>query len=371
MPGRRLLFIVGGTRVYGAERAMLELMCGLHRRGHRVHCVVSGWNDGHYISLLEHAAIPYTPVHLGFVYLRKPSWTLATLRHYPGALRAFRSLLKALRPELIVHVSPRTVLALYPLLRSARNVLVVHDVQPANRRTRLVFVLAGRKIRKYAAVSDDVQRSLVRLRIPEKAIRVIPNGISISAGMNSGPARERFPCAVGIVGQIIPRKGHEVLIEALRLLAGDGVPFHCVIVGDGDPVYRSRLESLVERYGLGARVTWTGYIGDQDAIYRQIDVLVVPSLQEPFGLVAAEGAARGLPVVASRVGGLTAVVREGLTGFLAEPGDPRALASKLRILIQNPELRREMGRAGREYVTRHFSADLMCERFEQFLSTVG
>jgi len=103
----RILFLVGATRVFGAEIAMLTVMRGLKKRGYEVHCITSRWSDGDFESRLKEEGIPFTSLKLGFLYLRKPLWTLDTLIHYPGALLGFYRVKRRFRPDFVYHLSPR------------------------------------------------------------------------------------------------------------------------------------------------------------------------------------------------------------------------------------------------------------------------
>jgi D-inositol-3-phosphate glycosyltransferase len=158
------------------------------------------------------------------------------------------------------------------------------------------------------------------------------------------------------VGRIEPLKGIDVLIEAMALVLRDMNQLRdeiclCVIGGDpdadGDKMDREmdRLQKMREKLGIADVVTFLGK-RDQDILpyhYSAAEVCVVPSHYESFGMVALEAMACGTPVIASRVGGLTFTVKDGHTGFLVPNDDPQALAEKLRLLLTNEDLRRQMG----------------------------
>ena len=160
-----------------------------------------------------------------------------------------------------------------------------------------------------------------------------------------------------MLGRISRTKGQRLFLEALlplldseaglRLAIGGAVDFE-------DPAEETHLRSLVATSGHGDRVVFDGTV-DALAFLDRLDVLVVPSLwEEPFGLVAVEGMARGLPVVATRSGALTEIVADGLTGLVVEraPSDLRAGVARL---VQDEALRRELGAAGRSRVEARFS----------------
>jgi len=173
---------------------------------------------------------------------------------------------------------------------------------------------------------------------------------------------------VAFVGRIHPWKGQDVLARALAEPALADIGAVAIVAGDavaGNDDDR-RLDDLATRLGVEDRLLRLGFRDDVDTVLGAADVLAVPSTRpEPLGLVALEAAAAGLPVVASGHGGITEAVVDGETGTLVAPGDPRALATALRALADEPHRRDEMGRRGRELVAERFDADRMVLELEQ------
>ena len=158
------------------------------------------------------------------------------------------------------------------------------------------------------------------------------------------------------VGRIEPLKGLDILINAAAMLESD-VDCSVLVVG-GDDTARSqvaRLRELARERGIEHRVAFVGAV-DHDRLplyYNAADVCVVPSHYESFGLVAVEAMASGVPVVASRVGGLTGTVRDGETGYLIPWLCPEPFAERIELLLDNDSLRRNLGEAAREEVARY------------------
>lgn len=157
------------------------------------------------------------------------------------------------------------------------------------------------------------------------------------------------------VANLRPVKGQHYLLKALAELTG--TPFRAVLVGEGE--LRGELEGLARRLGLGGRVVFAGAQPDVLPFLEAADVFVLPSLWEGFPVAVMEAMARGLPVVASRAGGVPELVEEGRTGLLVPPADAPALAEALSALARDPEMRRRFGRAGRERVA-GFTVERMC-----------
>ena len=145
---------------------------------------------------------------------------------------------------------------------------------------------------------------------------------------------------VGFVGRISPEKGLDVALRALARLDGEGVTAELEVAGDGEAGYLRELEALATRLGVDGRVCFLGPL-DTAALktfYSRIHALVVPSVwEEPAGLVLVEGALAGVPLVASRVGGIPEIVRDPEEALLCPPGDDAALAAALSRTLGEPE----------------------------------
>jgi glycosyltransferase involved in cell wall biosynthesis len=153
---------------------------------------------------------------------------------------------------------------------------------------------------------------------------------------------------VGIVGRLVPIKGHDLFLTAAARIAAD-TPAHFVIVGDGE--LRAALEAMVAARGLGGRVHFLGWRADLARIYADLDVVALTSLNEgsPVALIEAMAAAR--PVVSTNVGGVRDVVADGVAGLLTPSGDAAAFAGALRAVLADEPRRVAMGQAGRASVS--------------------
>jgi len=196
-------------------------------------------------------------------------------------------------------------------------------------------------------------------------IAVIPCGVDTNLFLPGDQAAAR--AALGLddqprllyVGRLAPIKGLETLLDAMARLRASGTPVHLSIVGgDADePLngHEGALRARLARLDLGGTVTFVGAQPQERlrAWYVAADATVLPSHYESFGMVALEAMACGIPVVASRVGGLQTTVRDGVTGLLAPESDPVALAGALDRLLGDPDLRFRLGREGVQWAARH------------------
>lgn len=216
------------------------------------------------------------------------------------------------------------------------------------------FVAVERRLAHHTdalvAVSEEVRSSLLGLGIgrPEQ-IRVIELGFDLRAhhavAGRSGRLRDRFGIddapLIGMVGRLVPIKDHDTALRAIALVRDA----HLVIVGDGET--RPRVESLVAELGLNDRVHFAGWQDDIPAVMADLDVALLTSRNEGTPVSLIEAAASGRAAVATAVGGVAAVVDDGVTGILVPPADPHATAAAIEAVLEDDTRRVAMGRAGR------------------------
>jgi len=197
--------------------------------------------------------------------------------------------------------------------------------------------------------SKFVKRCLIEAGYKEDRIEVLPNMVSIPI-VAADPRRGNY---IAYSGGFMPKKGIDTLISATRQTR---LPLK--LAGDF-----SRLPELTKN--TPSNIEFVGFLNKKkiNYFYRNARFLVTPSKSyEPFGLVIAEAMANGLPVIASRIGGIPEVVDDEITGFLFEPGNIKELIIKIQLLWNNPSLCLKMGMAGREKAIREFSEDVYYKR---------
>ncbi len=185
-----------------------------------------------------------------------------------------------------------------------------------------------------------------------RRLRVIPNGIvPLTARVRPGPRGRR----AGVLAQLGQSKGVDIAVLALSTAAGQGLSLR---VGGAGPEL-ARLVDLAYTAGVADRVDFVGEVSDRDAFFAGCDLAWVPSRAEPFGLVACEAMSSGLPVVASRVGGLPEILDPPRAGLVVSPANPAALASVSQGLLGAPERYAAISAAGVERVRQRFTASRM------------
>jgi len=222
---------------------------------------------------------------------------------------------------------------------------------------------AVRMVRPHViAISQAVAAQFEGMSCP---VHLVPNGIPLArfepAPPPEGLRRElglgpRAPVAC-VVGRLTPWKGHQVLLRAWRRVIERVPEARLLIVGEvafWEDSYEQELKDLAAAMKLDRHVRWLGFREDVPDLLRASDLLVLPSVDEPFGRALIEAMAAELPVVATRSGGVPEIVVDGDTGLLVPPGDPEALGEAIAELLGEPERARELGRAGRRRALEKF-----------------
>jgi glycosyltransferase involved in cell wall biosynthesis len=239
-----------------------------------------------------------------------------------------------------------------------------------SRRRGLAYRALRRLGMRVVAVSRDLAGFLAAgLPLPLEAISVVHNGIPLAAPLAAAAhaaARAATRRSLGIpvdaplllaVGNLYPVKDHATLLRAAATLPGVSV----AIAGRGEE--EEKLRALAAELGLGARLHLLGLRDDVADLHRAADLFVQPSRSEGLPLAILEAMGAGLPVVATRVGGIHEAVIDGRTGRLVPPADPAALAAALRELLDAPERRAAFGRAGAARAEQEFCLRAMTDAY--------
>lgn len=224
---------------------------------------------------------------------------------------------------------------------------------------------------KIICVSQAVRNFVVlNEKINPNKIEVIYNGISRKEVATD---RDSFRLALGVqkddvvitvVASLLHNKGHKVLLEAMAGLK-DKYPFlKCWIVGEGP--MEKELRDMVSQWSLEKQVTFLGVRADVPEILSTSDIFVLPSLlREGQPLSVLEAMAYGVPVIASRIGGVPEIIRDQENGILVPAQEPQLLADQIEVLILDPGRRKQLGEAGRKTFVENFDANIMIKKMEE------
>ncbi len=267
----------------------------------------------------------------------------------------------SLKSAIISGLSAR--LANVPLVWHVRDFLPVGFFRQLF--TRLAYLLATKVIVNSKAVGGIfrfIQKD------PNEKVKIIYNCIDpdlYNPDVDGNDLRRELNIGtnivlIGFIGRVHPEKGIEYLIRAVREVIKIVPEVRFLIVGDtalGKEEYQKRMRDLSADLGLADRILFLGYRKEVVKIIAALDILVLPSLREPFGLVSLEAMAMKKPVVATNTGGSPEVVIDGKTGLLVPPRDSCALSSAIIKLLKDKELARRMGATGRKRVMNFFSPE--------------
>lgn len=244
-----------------------------------------------------------------------------------------------------------------------------HTWYDNDRKVFLYGVLDRMILRGYArvvAVSEDVRQRLLKSGVKANRVSMINNGIDLRPFDRASAALKDTlgwsGCAlVGLVGRLAVEKGVDIFLDsAARVLA------HCpdtrfVVAGDGPD--RAELEALIDKLGIRDHVRLLGRCDNMPALYASLDIMVSASRQEGLPIAILEGMASRLPLVATAVGEIPSVIRDGRTGVLVPAPDPDLLSAAIIELLGDPQKRERLGSAARQLVEDEFSAERMTDDY--------
>lgn len=369
----KVLYVNHTAEISGGERSLLSLL-GTGSGEVEMHLAAPPGR------LSEEAAalgIPVEPIPGTAGSLRlHPVHTPRAMMEMAAAGRATQRIARANGTDLVHANSIRGGLILGAARTGKPSVVHVRDVLPPGAASVATMRMIAATATVIVANSDYTADSVRRLA-PRATVEAIPNPVDLvrwdPARVDRVHARASLrgvrPRALllGVVAQLTPWKGQDTAIEVLRLLRNQGVDAHLLLIGSAKFVaastrldnraYVERLKSRVAELRLEDRVSWMGERDDVPELMSALDVLLLPSHEEPFGRVLIEAMAMRVPVVATNVGGPPEIVTDGVGGFLVDPGDPAAWARAVKHFADHPDLGREMGLAGRHRVERKFGTE--------------
>jgi L-malate glycosyltransferase len=339
-------FIPGGT-----QRQLIELLKRIDRQRFRIHPVCFH-DDGPWTSRVAELGDPITrfPIH-GF---RQPATVHQLLRFARWCREHDIAVVHAWEIYSNIFGLPGAALAGVPLRIGSRRGL---GGPPAVRRLQ---TLACRAAHRMVANSRAAASQLIAQGVPAGHIDIIPNGIDLSMF----PVRHNRPQPrrIAVVARLWQEKRIDVLIAAAPRVLARYPDVEFQIVGDGP--CRESLTAQARDAGVLPHVRFMGHRDDVPVILAVSDLFVLPSESEASPNVIIEAMAAGLPVVASRVGGIPELVADGVTGHLVPPADPPALAAAILDLLDQPGRAIAFGKAARARIEQHYSFDRMVAQFE-------
>lgn len=234
--------------------------------------------------------------------------------------------------------------------RRSKVVMTLHGGPTQNiekKSAKILNVFADKVI----ALSEEGKNVLIRNGLNKSKVTVINNGIKPLIKKEQDSERDKI--IIGACGRLTEQKGYSFLIEAVR---NTDIPnLEIWIIGDGE--LRVKFESMIEEYQLADKIKIFGYRRDIENLLNDIDIFIQTSLWEPFGISIIEAMSLGKPVIATRVGGIPEVL--GDCGILINPESPSEIADAIKLLVNNEQLRKELGEKAEKRFYENFTQEIM------------
>lgn len=349
----KILHVETGRHLYGGPQQVLYLMAALKARGHDGTLICP---PGSGIDVAARRAA-----------LRVRNLFCAGDIDLPFAYR-LTNFIKELQPDIVHCHSRRGADVLGGLAASFADVPAVVSRRVDNTEMKLTAALRYRPFKKIIAISEAVAAVLVDRGVERDRIVVIRDAVDatdVAKTPDCASFREEFhipasSLVIAAAGQLIERKGHRFLLDAVARLKNQQPEFRVIIFGEGPLETELREQALT--LGLGDHVQFAGFQDNLDALFGCFDLFVHPALAEGLGVVTLKAAAAGVPVIGFRAGGLGEAIAHADTGLLVPPEDVDGLADAIETLLANAETRTRLGNAGRERMRSEFAVDTMAER---------
>ena len=372
-----ILFLGTQMEVAGAQRLLLAQARWLHRKGYRVQAVF--FYDKQGLQPTWQAANPFPVISLDGWKENTP--LLFNIPRLVGALLALFRLLKK-DIKVIVTFTPHSNLLGLPLAWLARvpgRVGTHHGFILGSSRwmSRLHGRLTNSRVCSVmVAVSAQVREHAIRVeKAKDSKLVVIQNGIeplaqTVGTIMDRETIREQLGVSANgllllTVGRLTVQKGHTVLLDVIAQIASRYPRALFAFAGDGPQ--RSHLVAQAARLGISDRVLFLGVRTDVANLLQAADIFVQPSLSEGLSIALLEALFAGLPVVATRAGGVVDVVESGESALLVPTGDVQALATALRQVLDDANLRKRLAHAGQARAQANYSIENMCKAYENLM----
>ncbi len=350
----RILYVVTSAGFGGASMNVLLLMRHMIAKGHTVGLVSANER-----RLIKEAKELGVRVFVNPYFVRR--------LHLLNDFRAFIPVYKAIKefkPDLIhAHSTKAGVIVRFwsMLLNFKPVIFTAHgwaftEGRKYWKRWLLAQIekIAGFATTKVICVSNHDKELALKFKVvPPEKLTVIYNGVDHEPFLKAQRKKEDSEVIITYVGRLAPPKDLKTLLKAIKPLTGVKV----LIVGDGE--LRNEVEKYVLKNELSEKVFLLGEREDVPEILANSDIFVLPSRWEGLPFTIIESMMAGLPIVASKVGGIPELVDDGVTGFLVPPGDHLSLAQAIKKLIDDKNLREEMGRNGREKALKLFTVERM------------
>lgn len=336
-----ILNIMLGQGKGGLEQAAIDYAQALDLAEHHVTTII---RDGAWAhdALAEH--------HL-------PARTLSpTAEWSPFAARALRALQQD--ADLVIAHGNRAIgLALKAFKGRIPVVGVAHNYNIKKRFPKCDAVFS---------ITRDLIEEMVHLDMPRSKLFHIPNMIRLP----DITPRTSFnaPPTIASMGRFVDKKGFDVMIEALGMVAAQGIAFKAIIGGDGENA--PQLQALASHLQLDDKLTFTGWVADKQAFFNEADLFIVPSHHEPFGIVLIEAMATGLPCITTDTEGPCEIIKQHHDAVMVPKANPAAMAEAIIECLAVPDLTLQLGVQARKKAENRYDISVVSNQLNQAVTKV-
>ncbi|MEN8177517.1 MAG: glycosyltransferase [Pseudomonadota bacterium] len=348
----KVLHVESGRYLYGGALQVAYLLEGLEQRG--IECVLVCRNGSAIADRLRNRVSQLYEISMGGDLDLGMIWRI-------------RRIIKQEQPDLVHLHSRRGAEILGGLAARMAHVPVVLSRRVDNPEAAYVVRWKYRLYDKVITISEGIYRVLLKEGVDADKLVCVRSAVSPDAYQHACDdtwfyetfGLDAADTTLGVIAQLIPRKGHRFLLEAMPELLVVFPSLKLLFFGQGPQA--KQLAEQVEELGLKDQVIFAGFRTDLPRILPCLDLVVHPALMEGLGISLLQAAGAGVPIVAVNAGGMPEVVRDGRNGVLVPPGDTASLSQAISRLLSDRSLMARMGRAGAELVEREFSIDRMVE----------
>jgi glycosyltransferase involved in cell wall biosynthesis len=352
----KIVHVETGRHFYGGAQQVIWLMKGLQTRG-----------IDNVLVCARHAAIESIARELGVRIVALPCSGDLDL----GFVWRLRRVLTNEAPDVVHCHSRRGADFLGGQAASMTGTPAILTRRVDHSEPAVMAALRYRRFARIIAISENIASVLRAAGVSDDRLVVIRSAVEtgqLARAQNRAILEKEFgigekEMAIAIVAQLIPRKGHRFLFEALSRIAGHPADLRLVVFGSG--VLEDELKRLVSALGLQDIVQFAGYRSDLDDLLVNFDMLVHPALREGLGVAMLKAAAAGLPVIAFDVAGAREAVQNEVTGLLVPSSDSAMLADAIARLSGDATLRRKLGENGFLRMKKEFSIEAMVDKHVQ------
>jgi len=347
-----ILLLTNHLNIGGITRYVLNLGYGLKKQGHKIFVgALPGWGE----TFLKENDI---------YFIKLPLRTKSIFS--PGVIFSYLILERFINEQHIelIHAQTRITQFLASRLSKRLNIAYIstfHGFYRPHLMRRIIPCLGDLTI----AISNAVGRHLIDdFNLSKENLRVVYNSIDpeLTASIDKDYDYLRGKPTLGIVARLSAEKGHLALFSAFKKLIQDYPKARLLVVGSGRK--EKELKNWVKKENLNNQVTFLGKITELGMLFKVFDVSILPSTMEGSGFSILEAQASGVPVVASRVGGITEIIKDRETGILIEPGNSDDLYRGIKLILEDNLMRERIVRDAKRQLGQRFSLESMVRQVE-------